>query len=219
MNTSARGAARILVFTVAVAALAAACSSSSTPAPPAATAAPTQAPASQPAAATDNGGGSISIPSLSLGSFNLNQAPDLEAKLPSTFCNQTVGKLSMGGAEAFSGSTDPTFAAALQSLGKQPSDVAFAYGTISDTSQPTCDVSFFAFQIKGVDQSQFEAVLIAAAKANGDTVSQVSLGGKNVIKDVTAGGSTTYAYVNGDTALGVQTDTDEAAAKGLAAMP
>jgi hypothetical protein len=211
MNTSARGTVRVFVLPVVLAALAAACSSSSTPAP-------SNAPVPTVAAPSiDLGGGSISIPSLALPSLP-NQATDLEAMLPSTFCGKPVTKASVAGAAVFAGSTDPTFAAALQAIGKTPADVSVAFGTV--VADPTCDTTFAAFQIKGVDQGQFQQVYEAASTHQGDTVSHVNLGGKDVVKDVSSsGGSTTYVYFKGDVALAVMAKSDADAAKGLAAMP
>ena len=217
MNTSARGAARILALTIAVAGFAAACSSSSTPAP--ATQAPaTQAPASQAAAATDNGGGSISIPSFALPSFP-SEAKDLEALLPASYCNVALTKASMAGADALGGNIDPTFAAALSALNKTPADVSVAFGTANGATDPKCTVNFFALRIAGADQSQLQQVYSAAATNNGDTVSTVNLGGKDVTKDVDPNGSNTYLIFKGDTAVGVTADSDDQAGPALAAIP
>jgi hypothetical protein len=215
MNTSALEAARLLVFTIAVAGLAAACSSSSTPAP--VSVAPTQAPASQAAAPSSNGGGSISIPSLAIPSLP-NQAPDLEAMLPATFCNKTLTKTSFAGTAALSNS--PGFAAALQALGKTPSDVsAAAAGDFSGSADPKCDVTFFAIRIAGADPSQLQQVFEAASQQQGDTISHVNLGGKDVVKDTTKGGSTTYVVFKGDTGIGIDAKSDDIAATAIAALP
>jgi len=212
MKTSARGAARLLVFTIAVAGLAAACSSSSTPAP-ASQAPASQAPASQAAAATDNGGGSISIPSFP------SEAKDLEAMLPAKYCNTPLTKASMSGASVLGSGTDPTFAAALQALGKSPNDVSIAFGTANGATDPKCQVNFFALRIAGADQGQFQQVYEAAATKDGDTISHVNLGGKDVVKDVDSSGSATYAFFKGDVGIGVTADTDDEAGPALAAIP
>jgi hypothetical protein len=213
MNMSARGAVRIFIVPLALTALLAACSSSSTPAPAANTPAPTVA---VPSIGL-GGGGSISIPSLAIPSLP-NQAPDLEAMLPSTFCNKTLTKTSMSGAAALSGNAD--FAAALQALGKTPSDVSAAgAGNFSGSTDPKCDVTFFAIRIAGVDQGTLQQVFEAAATKQGDTVSHVNLGGKDVAKDTTSSGSSTYVVFKGDTGIGVTAPSDDVAATAIAAIP
>lgn len=209
MNTSARAVVRIVVLPLALTALLAACSSSSTPAPAVNTPAPTVA-----APSIDLGaGGSIAIPSLP------NQATDLEAMLPTTYCGSTLTKASMAGAAVLGPNIDPTFAAALQALGKTADDVSAAFGTAPGASDPNCSANFFALRIKGADQSQLEQVYEAAATKGGDTITHVSMGGKDVIKDTQSDGSSQYIIMKGDTAIGVSADTDAAAAAAIAALP
>jgi hypothetical protein len=213
MNTSARSVVRSVVLPLALTALLAACSSSSTPAPAANTPAPT---AAAPSIGL-GGGGSISIPSLAIPSLP-NQAPNLEAMLPSAFCNKPLTKTSMSGTEALSSSAD--FAAALQALGKSPSDVsAAAAGNFAGSTDPKCDVSFFAIRIAGVDQGKLQQVFEAASTQQGDTISHANLGGKDVAKDTTKSGSTTYVVFKGDTGIGVIAPSDDVAATAIAALP
>ena len=115
-------------------------------------------------------------------------------------------------------STDPTFLAVLQALGKTPKDVSFAVATVVD---PTCNTTFVAFRIQGVDQGQFEQLYVAeSTKNDGTAPTKVSLGGKDVWKSPSSSGNTTtYAYFKGDTLLGVVAPTDDKAAAGLSALP
>jgi hypothetical protein len=213
MKTSARGAVRVLILPVLLAALAAACSSSSTPAP-ANTPAPTAAATAAAPSVGLGGGGSLALPSLP------NQATDLEAMLPATFCSQPVTKASVAGAAVLGPNVDPTFAAALQALGKTPNDVSAAFGTVTAaSSDPNCSVNFFALRIAGADQSQLQQVYEAAATKGGDTITHVNLGGKDVIKDTQSDGSSQYIIMKGDTAIGVSADSDAAAGAGIAALP
>jgi hypothetical protein len=199
----------------------AACGGSSTPAPSAAgsAAAVTQAPASQApesqAAATeapateapaseDTGG--VTIPS---GLFN--QAPDLEAVLPSQACGGPVVKQSYaGGAGDAAASANPMLGA-FGALGAG-GDVAIAVAT--STTPDTCPVSYFAYRIKGLNSTMFQGVLAAMAAGGG----QVSLGGKNVTK-IPNGDTSTYIYVKDDTMFGVESGTDDQAAQALSALP
>jgi len=199
-----------------VAALAlAACGSSSTPAPSAAAsvapsiAAPTSAaPASAaPASAAPSqasGGGALP-------SGLMNQAPDLEAKLPSTLCGAPVVKQSFAGDTSAAASANPMLGAfgALAGMGGTVS-IALAI----PTTTATCSESVFAYRIQGVNSTMFATVLAAMASGG----SQVSLGGKTVTK-VPSGGESVYFYVNGDTLFGVSGATDAEATQALSAMP
>jgi hypothetical protein len=197
----------------AIALVVGACSSSATPSPSVA------APASVPASSAP----ASAAPSVDLGSLLpsiLNSATDLEALLPSTICAKPAQKYSFNG-DAFAAagsSTDPTFLAVLQALGKTPKDVSFAVATVVD---PTCNTTFVAFRIQGVDQGQFEQLYVAASTKNdGVAPTKLSLGGKDVWKSPSGSGATsTYAYFKGDTLLGVVAPTDDKAAAGLSALP
>ena len=207
----------VMATFAAIALVVGACGSSATPSP--SVAAPASAPASTAPASPS------AAPSLDLGSLlpsGLNSAPDLEAVLPATGCGVPTKKFSFNG-DAFAAagsSTDPTFLAVLQALGKTPKDVSFAVATVIDPSS-TCDTSFVAFRIQGVDQGQFEQLYVAAStKTDGVAPTKVSLGGKDVWKSRSSSGDTsTYAYFKGDTLLGVVAPTDDKAAAGLSALP
>ena len=176
-----------------------------------------------PASSAPESASPSAAPSLNLGSLLpsiFNSATDLEALLPSTVCAKPTQKFSFNG-DAFAAagsSTDPTFLAVLQALGKTPKDVSFAVATVVD---PTCNTTFVAFRIQGVDQGQFEQLYVAeSTKNDGTAPTKVSLGGKDVWKSPSSSGNTTtYAYFKGDTLLGVVAPTDDKAAAGLSALP
>jgi len=178
----------VLATLAAVALVGGACGSSATPSP--SVAAPASvAPASAPESASPS-----AAPSLNLGSLLpsiFNSATDLEALLPSTVCAKPTQKFSFNG-DAFAAagsSTDPTFLAVLQALGKTPKDVSFAVATVVD---PTCNTTFVAFRIQGVDQGQFEQLYVAeSTKNDGTAPTKVSLGGKDVWKSPSSSGNTT----------------------------
>jgi len=199
-----------------VAALAlAACGSSATPAPSVAastapssaapaSAAPTSAAPASAAPSQASGGGAIP-------SGLLNQAPDLEAKLPSTACGGPVIKESYAGDTSAAASANPMLGA-FGALAGSGASVAFALAIPASTA--TCSESFFAYRIQGTNSTMLATVLAAMAAGG----SQVSLGGKTVTK-IPSGGESVYFYVNGDTLFGVSGATDAEAAQALSAMP
>ncbi|MDQ6793890.1 MAG: hypothetical protein M3067_03490 [Chloroflexota bacterium] len=165
-------------------------------------AAATPAAQATPAASTD----------LVMPSFNADL--DLEAQLPNDFCNQKVTKGSFTGPD-FLGS-DPVFDALVKALGKSPSDVSVALGSVKG---PECvGISLFALRIKGADPSQFEQLFVAEQVKKGTPATKTNIGGRDVWT-YTDDSGTNILYLKGDVAFGVTAKTAADAAKGLAVMP
>ena len=157
-------------------------------------------------AATDNGtGGSFVLPS-----FGLNQAPDLEAKLPSQLCGGDVKKESFAGSTGAAASANPMLGA-FGALGLG-GNVAIAIA--ESTTPDTCPVNVFAYQVPGGNAQMFTTILTAMAAGG----SQTSVGGKNVTK-IDDNGTATYFYVKDDTLYGVSDATDDQASQALSALP
>lgn len=193
--------ALVVCAALAAAFAAAACGSSSSPSPsPSPIPTATVAPSPSGSAANPFGSGlpSIAIPSL-------NGAPDLAATLPDQLGGETLQKISFGGSDmSAAGDAAQPFAAVLGQLGKSPSDVSLAVAFSA-----TSGASVGAFRINGLDAGTF-LNLYEQQSTNTTpdiTFSQVSLGGKQVVKASSASdGSTQYIYVTGDTLYFVQSD-------------
>ena len=185
----------------------AACSNASPAASPGGGATPAAAtPAATTAQATPPASGLV-IPSF-------NADLDLEAQLPSDFCNQKVTKISFAGADFLA--SDATFAALVQELGRSPADVSVALGSVAG---PEClGISLFALRIKGADTSKFEQLFVAVQAKNGTPTTKTNVSGKDVWT-YTDDSGTNYLYLKGDIAFGVTAPTPADAAKGLAVMP
>jgi hypothetical protein len=203
-------AIRLGSFSLAALLIVGACGSSSTPAPSSSGASPaastgttSQAPASQAGATDDNGGG---LPS----GIGLNQAPDLEAALPSQLCGGSVVKQSYAGSTGAAASANPLLGA-FGALGAG-GDVAIAVA--ASTTPDTCPVSVFAYRVKGANSQMFTTILAAMAAGG----SSVSLGGKTVTK-IPGDTTSTFIYVKDDTLFGVSDGTDDQAGQALQALP
>jgi hypothetical protein len=148
------------------------------------------------------------LPSLTLPS----EAKDLEALLPTQLCGDTAIKLSVTGAQ-FMSSADPTFKSILDALGKQASDVAVAVAAGS-TSGCTAGI----FRIAGVDQTRLQEAFIAQQRTTGATVTQGTVGGKNVY--ITAQASAKeYVYFKGDAVIFAEAKDETSAASILQQLP
>jgi hypothetical protein len=206
-------AARLGSFSLAALLIVAACGSSATPTPATggASQAPitgtSQAPTSQAPVATDNGTSSGGVLPSGIG---FNQAPDLEALLPSQLCGGPVIKQSYGGASAAGASANPLLGA-FAGLGAG-GDVAIAVD--ASTTPDTCPVSVFAYRIKGASSQMFSTVLAAMAAGG----SSVSLGGKTVTM-IPSGATATYIYTKDDTLYGVSGGTSDQSGQALQALP
>ena len=211
-------ASALSLVTIVIVALVAACSSSATPGPSGAT------------GGNGLGGGlggalqslglelpsnGINLPSLgiNLGSpGTLNGAPDLEALLPSTLCNQPAQKSSVGAGLASAlpdASLDPMIAA-FGALGGGAANIALSEPTATD-----CNVSVFAYQVPGAQQNVFTTIISMLALSGGSTT---TIGGKAVTK-IPDTPTSTYLYVKGDTVFAVSAPTDDDAAPVLTGLP
>lgn len=183
---TARRAGTTLALIAGTALLVAACGSSAATTAPT-TIAATQAPPT--VAPPTEGAPSEGLPSFALPSFHSDA--DLEKLIPTQLGGEAVTTQSMSGAQ-FMGTPNNEFAAALGSLGKQPSDLSVAFGF-------TMDVSVIAFQIKGVPGS---TILDAFKNTTTDagTLTDASLGGKTVKKltPATSGEAASYIYTAQD---------------------
>jgi len=176
-------------------------------------AAPTTSPA---AAATPSPAASspIDLPSDEIPSFQTDV--DLEAQLPSTFCDQPTQKFSFTGAEFVA--NDEAFAGVVAALGRSASDVSVAGAGVAG---PECaGINLIAFRVKGADSGRFEELFINAQEADtGARPTRSNVGGKDVWIVIDSGGTTSYIYFRGDTVFGVTAESQAGAAKGLAVMP
>ena len=218
MPTLDRRVIRLASIPLAAMLIVGACGSSSTPAPttpgggtqaPGATTAATQPAATEPGATSGTGAGdSIALPS----GLNFNQAPDLEAVLPSQLCGGPVEKHSYAGAAGAGAdaSANPMIAA-FGALGAS-GDVSIAVE--ESTTTDTCPVNVFAYRVKGLNSQMFTTVLAAMAAGG----SKVSLGGKDVTK-IAESGTSTFIYVKDDTLFGVSEATDDQAGQALSQLP
>jgi hypothetical protein len=169
---------------------------------------------------------SFAIPSVNLGSFQvpgLHADPALEARLPNQVCGTDAFKLSFTAATGSNGALGGLGGGLSGLFGGLGSVGAYsiAVATVSPTAAPSasCDTTFFALQLQGGDASQFVTLIGQAATRSGGSVSQASLGGKNVTVIDDSSGSKTYVYALGDTAFGVSAPDDATAGQALAQLP
>ena len=150
------------------------------------TAAPTTAPAATDgAAATIHPGFSFAMPSF-------HGDENLEGMIPDTVGGETLTVMSMTGDQFLgNGSSSPELAGALQDLGKTTSDLSVAFAG-------TSKISIVAFRVKGVAA---DALFTAFKSAETDafTSTNVTYGGKSVVKLTPADGSIAYIYLKDDT--------------------
>jgi hypothetical protein len=185
---TSRNAARALAVVAAAGLVLAACGQAGAPtSPPGGTPAAvvTSAPATRAPGATEGPAFSFVLPS---------EDKALEALLPDQIGGKAVLKVSQSG-ESFlrgGGASSADFLAILTQFGKAPADLSVAFGG-------TTDIQLGAFRIKGVDPNQvFNAFLQVVKSAQGDVVTDVTLGGKPVKKVVTVAGDTSYIHASGD---------------------
>jgi len=197
-----RNAARALAILAGASIVLAACGQAATPtsAPGGSQAAViTPIPTTQPPGATEGPAFSFVLP---------NEDKDLEALLPDQIGGATTTKLSMAG-DSFlmaGGAGSAGFTAILSQFGKSPSDLSVAAGS-------TTDIQLFAFRVKGVDANQlFQAFVQKIGSAQGDVVSDATVGGKSVKKSVSVAGDVTYVYASGDVLFTLDADADVAPA-------
>jgi hypothetical protein len=176
-------------------------------------AAPTTSPA---AGATPSPASSspIDLPSVEIPSFQADV--DLEAQLPSTFCDQPTQKFSFTGAEFVA--NDEAFAGVIAALGRSASDVSLAGAGVTG---PECaGINLLVFRVKGADPGRFEQLFIDAQEQDtGTRPIRSNVGGKDVWVFTDSTDTTSYIYFRGDTVFGVTAESQADAAKGLAVMP
>jgi hypothetical protein len=165
-----------------------------------------------PSAAASVAASSGGAPSFAIPSFVLpSEAKDLEALLPNTLCGATATKASMTGT-SFMATADDSFKATLAALGKQPSDVAFAFAFT------TAGCGAGIFRINGVDQGALKQGLLAEEQKSGNTYTQATVGGKSVYVSAQGSGKQ-YVYFAGDAVIFAQAKDDATAAGILQQLP
>jgi hypothetical protein len=185
----------------------AACGSSTASTAPSGSASTQASAAEASSAAPSSAEPSASGPSSAIPSFVLpSGAKDLEAILPDQLCGAKAIKASMSG-DQFASTADAQFKATLQAVGKQPSDVAFAFAFSTGSN---CSAGIF--RVKGIDQNLLQQAFLAEAQKKGTTYPQKSVGGKDVY--VSDASSKTYSYFKGDGVIFVSAK-DEASAAGI----
>ena len=183
-------------------------SQSAAPAASAVSAAPSSA---EPSSGAPSEAAASSEPSLALPSFELPSSDKaLEALIPDNICGAKALKGSMTGDQVFSGNSDPTVVATLQSLGKTKADVSAAVGFAG-----ACGV--FIIRVKGVNEADLTRVFLAEAVKDGKTYSQAQVGGKTVLTDDPT--SFDYAYIKGDGVIVVSANSKQSAEDILSALP
>lgn len=171
---------------------------------------PSSSPASEaPPSSAAQSDAPVVIPSFAFPSTD----KELEALLPDTLCGAKTQKLSMGGA-VFDKAADPAFVAMLKTLGKTTSDVSLAIA--APTNSGGCSAGIF--RIKGADGAALKDAFLAESVTQGNTFTQVSLGGKTVYVDPKST-SFGYAYFKGDAIIFASADNDKDAAAIIAALP
>jgi hypothetical protein len=158
------------------------------------------------------------LPSFVMPSFTSDK--ELEALLPDTYQGRKLTKFSISGEKLFNGTsqTSKDLAALLQSFGKGPADISYAFA--SDPGGQL-KVTFGAYRIKGVQASTWAPALYTIAERDtiGTTVTDVDLGGKSVKKIVAPKGKPGYAWARGDVLFFVVAATDALAGPAIAVMP
>lgn len=211
---------------LAAALLVAACQGSASPAPSsAAPAASSAAPAESVAASSTAPGESTTasesaaespIPASLAIPSGFNQAPDLEAQLPSQVAGETLQKFSFQGSQVLAGSSQaPEIQGALGALGKSISDVSFAVAA-------GADVQIGAYRIAGTDANRVLQVVQQAMQSSGASagpLTDANKGGKAVKVSTDAGGSPTYFYPHGDVLFFVTGKDDAKVTAALQALP
>jgi hypothetical protein len=180
---------RAIGLVAAGAMLIAACSGAGTATTAPATAAPaTTGPATQAPGPTEVPGSS---PGLSFALPSFHGDTDLEGMIPTSIGGETLTVLSMTGDQFLgNGTTSPELAGALQALGKTTSDLSVAFAGSST-------LTVVAFRVKGVAANALYDAF-KAAETDDSTATNVSFGGKTVVKLVSAD-STAYIYLKDDT--------------------
>ena len=172
---------------------------------------------------------SIAVPSIPLGSFVLPSfTPDteLEALFPTTIDGQPVEGVDSASflavLQAFADDAEDqariaAFISGMQSIGVDPTRVAFASGeaTVNDQS-----VQIQALRTPGGSAAAAIDILVQLdAPDEAPTLTTATLGGKNVTVATTSDGDVDYYYVSGEIAWFLSSVETEEAEIILAALP
>lgn len=104
-------------------------------------------------------------------------------------------------------------------LGAEPSDLSSAFGFGVDQGSGSV-ISIVAFRVAGADEGQLRDEFRASLEQEGNTVTEESLGGKDVFEFGTEGTEVSgYVYVSGDTVFIVAGQPVTLAEEALADLP
>jgi hypothetical protein len=180
------------VALLAIIAILAACSDQSASVSPEAsvTAEPTATATASPTQEATEG----ALPSLEEG------AGDLADVLPAEVGGISIQYQSSSGAAVLgSEGMTPEAQAVFDRLGAEPSDLSSAFGFGVDQSAGSV-ISIVAFRVAGADEGQLREEFRATIEQEGNTVTEQTLGGKDVFAFGTEGTDAPgYVYVSGDT--------------------
>jgi hypothetical protein len=204
----------------------AACSGASTPTPnPSSAGGGAQAPASlQPSGPS----AVVTLPSAAPQASDqvvLPAAPSpyvnkaLEALLPGTYAGATFVKLSLAGPDFLAQDASSPFVGMVSALGLKSTDVS---ASAAGDPSGQLDVAFGVIRFAGVDSTTLQTAFQSALQSVGDTISTVTIGGRNLIKmKDTANGLVSYGYfyVRADMIIGVTSGDETTATTAAAALP
>jgi hypothetical protein len=145
---------------------------------------------------------------------------ELEAILPTevsgtAFTVEAIDQSQLGGSPG-----GRALAAGVRALGREPADllVAQAYDALEEI-----DLYFLAFQLPDADPAAFKALVLDSwlvAGAEGVTVDEVALGGKDVTSiDYGEEAPPTYLYTSGTIAVVIQAGDETVAGAAIEALP
>jgi hypothetical protein len=192
---------------------------------------PTAPAASSGAQASEGALPSFAVPSFAVPSFNPDN--DLAAKFPKTIDGQPVTNVQtylFVDLLGFGGGNQDKIQQLAQSLAAFGIDLNKLSGGSADATIGGESVQLQALRAPGADANQivahyseiaavFQQVLGTSGPTAPPTMSQASLGGKNVAVATDADGNKTYLYANGDTLWIVDNMTDAQAGTLLSALP
>jgi hypothetical protein len=194
---TARITALPLAALASIAILAAACGGGTATTAPGSTGGPaTQSAATQGPASTDGA-------EFSFDTSSFHADVQLESLFPKQIGGEDLTVLSMAGPDFLDGGAAPALEAALESLGKQASDVSVAFG-----GGP---ITIIAFKVNGVSGASILSAVFAAYTENDSTVTDANMGGKSVKKLTPPEGSSedpTYVYAAQNVVFSVGGDSD-----------
>ena len=183
---------------------------------------PNGSPAASASASPSGAAASQSLlPIPSLGE-EFHGAPDLEARLPSTFDGQPLVVLSLRDSTFFENAAAELeqFRSVVQAVGGEGEEVSIAVANAAVAASP---FNLAALRVEGADAPALSAAFETAALTaqQGGASSRASLGGKEIVK-VTAPGNlvgSSYFYALDDTLFVVQARDDALAGRLLESLP